>query len=169
MLEGFEKQFNLPALFVDRGDGGGAEIQQIGQQDDLALVFRIPSHDAAQQVWIVGLGLGAGEADELVGADIAVLRNLTFLDHFKGGVILQAGDKENPGHAPAAEQGVVDIAAIDGHNRAGIQPEEIGQFDIATFGFGEQDVGGQVIVMIQHDVGFDAAFGTAELGPGEHR
>jgi hypothetical protein len=86
---------------------------------------------------------GRPAADELVGADVAVLRDLTFLDHFKGGVILQAGDKENPGHAPATEQGVVDIAAIHGHNRAGVQPEGIGQFDIAPFGFGEQHVGGR--------------------------
>jgi hypothetical protein len=76
----------LPALFVDRGDGGGAELQQFGQQDDLALVFGIPRHDAAQQVRIVGLGFDTGEADELVGADLAVLRDLACLGHFKGGV-----------------------------------------------------------------------------------
>src|ERR1035438_5407820 len=40
--------------------------------------------------------------------------------YLKGGVILEAGDKEDPGHAPAGEKGVVDIAAIHGHNRAGI-------------------------------------------------
>src|ERR1035437_1600781 len=51
--------------------------------------------------------------------DVAVLRDLAFLDHLKGGVLLQAGDKENAGHAPAAEQGVVDIGTIHGHNRAG--------------------------------------------------
>src|ERR1035438_10129609 len=98
LLEGFEKQLDFPALFVDRSDGGGSELQQIGQQDDLALVFGIPSDDAAQQVRIVGLGLDTGEEDELVGADVAVLRDLAFLDHLKGGVLLQAGDKENAGH-----------------------------------------------------------------------
>jgi hypothetical protein len=159
----------LPALFVDRGDGGGAELHQIGQQDDLALVFGIPSDDASQQVRIVGLGLGTGEADELVGADVPVLRDHAFLDHLKGGVVLQAGDKENPAHTPAAEQGVVDIAAVDGHNRAGIQPEGIGQLNVAPFGFGEQHVGRQVVVVVQQDVGLNAAFGTAELGPRKHR
>jgi hypothetical protein len=33
---------------------------------------------------MIGLGFGTGEADELVGADVAVLRDLTFLDHLKG-------------------------------------------------------------------------------------
>jgi len=105
----------------------------------------------------------------LVGADVAVLRDLAFLDHLKGGVLFQAGDKENAGQAPAAEQGVVDIAAIDGHNRAGVQHEGIGQFDVAPFGFGEQHVSGQVVVMVQQDVSLDAAFGTAELGPWKQR
>src|ERR1019366_7310757 len=115
-----EKQLDFPALFIDRRDRGGTELQQIGQQDDLTLVFGIPNHDATQQVRVVGLGFDTGEADELVGADVAVLRDLAFLDHLKGGVILQAGDKEDPAHAPAGEKGVVDIAAINGHNRAGI-------------------------------------------------
>src|ERR1039458_3800767 len=50
-----------------------------------------------------------------------------------------------------------------------VQPEGIGQFDVAPFGFGEQHVGRKVVVMVQQDVGFDAAFGTPELGPREHR
>jgi hypothetical protein len=104
---------DIPALFGDRGDRGGAELQQLGQQDDLAFVFGIPDHDAPQQVRIVGLGLSAGEADELVGTDVAALRDLTFLAYREGGVILQSGDKEDSGHGPAAEQSVVDIAAIN--------------------------------------------------------
>jgi hypothetical protein len=47
------------------------------------------------------------------------------------------------------------------------QAEGIGQFDIAAFGFGKQHVGGEIIVMVEQDVSFDAAFGAAELGPGE--
>ena len=90
-------------------------------------------------------------------------------DHLESGVLLQAGNKENAGQAPAGKQGVVDIAAIDGHNRARIQPEGIGQFDITPFGFGQKHVGGQVVVMVQQDVSLDAAFGTAELGSWKQR
>jgi hypothetical protein len=62
-----EEQFDFPALLVDGGDGGGAEFQQIGEQDDLALVVSVPDDDAAQPFRVVGLGSGAGEADELIG------------------------------------------------------------------------------------------------------
>jgi len=143
------------------------ERQQVGEQYDLAFVFGIPDRDATQQAGAIGLGFGAGKADELVGKDVAILRDLAFLGDLKSGALFQTGDEEDLGHAPATEQGVIDVGAIHGHNRAGVQDEGIGQSDVAAPGFGEQYVGGQVIVMVQQDVSFDAAFGTAELGPGK--
>jgi hypothetical protein len=38
--------------------GGGAEFQQIGEQDNLALVVGIPDGDTAQQLRVAGLGWG---------------------------------------------------------------------------------------------------------------
>ena len=58
--------------------------------------FGVPDHDAAQQFRVVGLGAGAGQADELVGANISIGRDLAFLDHFESGILLQAGDEEDP-------------------------------------------------------------------------
>jgi hypothetical protein len=101
----------------------------------------------------------------LIRANVAVERELAFLDHLESGIVLQPGNEEDPGHAPAGEHGVVDIATIDGHNRTGVQTEGIGQLHVAPLGFGEQHVGGQVVVMIQQDVGFDASLGAAEFGP----
>jgi hypothetical protein len=111
--------------------------------------------------------LEAGELDDLVGADVAILRDLECRLDGEDGIVFHAGDEEDSGQGPAAEQSVVGITAIHGHDGAGIQTEGIGQFDIAAFGFGEQHVGGQVVVMVEQDVSFDAAFGAAELGPGE--
>src|SRR5262245_21209614 len=169
LFQRLEKQFDLPALFVDGGDGGGAEIKQIGEQYDLPLVIRIPNYQPAQRSGAVGLRLGAGELDDLVGADIAVLRNLELGLDGKDGIVLQAGDEEYARKGPAAEQGVVGITAIHGHDGTGVQAERIGQFDVAAFGFGEQHVGGQVVVVIEQDVRFDATLGTAEPCPRKHR
>ena len=97
------EQLYLPAFLVDRSDGGGAELHQIGQQDDLALVLAIPSHNATQQIGIVGLGFGTGETDELVGADVAVLRDLAFLEHLEGGVLLRLHRTRSAQYAFATE------------------------------------------------------------------
>jgi hypothetical protein len=69
----------------------------------------------------------------LIGEDVAVRRELAFLDRLEGGVVLQTGDEEDPGHTPAGEQGVVDIAAVDSHNRASVQAERIGHLHVAPF------------------------------------
>ena len=84
-------------------------------------------------------------------------------------IFLQAGDKVNLRQCSTGEQCVVDIAAIDRHDRAGVQSEGIGHLDVTAFGFGDQHVARQVIVVVQQDVGLDAAFGSAKLGPREHR
>jgi hypothetical protein len=106
--------------------------------------------------------------DDLVGAVVAILRDREFGLDGKGGVVFQAGNEEDAGQGPAAEQGVVGIAAIHGHDGTGIEGEGIGQFDIAPLGFREQHVSWQVIVMVEQDMSFDATLGAAEVRPREH-
>ncbi len=57
LLQGFEEQLDLPAFLVDGSDGGGAERQQVGEQNDFPLVVGIPNHHAPQQAGTVGLRL----------------------------------------------------------------------------------------------------------------
>ena len=71
LFEGLEEELDLPAIFVDGGDSGGAEIKQIGEQHDFPFVIRIPHDKAAQRSWAVALSLGARELDDLIGADTA--------------------------------------------------------------------------------------------------
>jgi hypothetical protein len=49
LFEGLEKQLDLPAAFVDLGDGGGGEMTMIGEKDQGALVLLIPDLDAARE------------------------------------------------------------------------------------------------------------------------
>jgi hypothetical protein len=127
----------LPALFVDGGNRGGAEIQQVGEQDDFPLVVGIPNYDAAQRAGTVGQGLNAGEANDLVSTNITILRGREFRFDGKGGIVFETRNEENPGDGPAAEKSVIGVAAIHSNDRARVQREGIGQLDITTFGFGE--------------------------------
>src|SRR2546426_3941021 len=72
------------------------------------------------------LGLGTREPDQLVRPDVAVLRNRTLLNHVVGGILLQAGDKVDFLDGPFAEQPVVVIPAIHGHDGAGVEREGVG-------------------------------------------
>src|SRR5450755_149261 len=71
LFEGFEKQFDFPAVLVDGGDGGGPEVQEIGQEDDLALVVRIPNHHTPHGMGAVVDRLGASKEDDFIGQDVA--------------------------------------------------------------------------------------------------
>jgi hypothetical protein len=39
LLESFEKDLYLPAVFVDGGNGAGSEVEMVGQQDDSCWFF----------------------------------------------------------------------------------------------------------------------------------
>ena len=73
LLERLEKQLDLPAVLIDGGNGRGAKRDQVGQQHDLPLVHRIPDHYTPQQARAIFLGLDAGEADQLVRPNVAIL------------------------------------------------------------------------------------------------
>src|SRR5262249_9151962 len=129
LLQRLEKQLDLPPLFVDGGNGSRAELEQVGEQDDLALVLRIPDDNPAQGSGAIELRLDAGELNDLVGADVAIRRDLEFRLDGEDGIVLHAGDKEYVGQSPAGEQSVVGVAAVHGHDGAAIEREGIGQFD----------------------------------------
>ena len=79
LFQRLEEQLDLPTLLVDGGDRGRAEIEQVGEQDDLSLVIRVPNDHPAQRAGTIGQRLGAGELDDLVGEDIAIRRDFEFL------------------------------------------------------------------------------------------
>src|SRR5277367_6018547 len=169
LFQRLEKQFYLPALFVDGGDRGGAEIEQVGEQNNLSLVIRIPNDDAAQWAGTIGLRLEARELNDLVSADAAIRRDVEFSLDCEDGILLHACDEEDTGQRPAAEQSIVGVAAIHSHDATGVQSERVRQFDVATLGLGEEHVSRQVVIVIEQDVSFDAALGAAELRPRKHR
>jgi len=107
LLEGLEEQFDLPAIAVDGGDGGGAEVEVVGQQHQLAVVGLVPDDDAPERVGALLARLGPGQADVFVGADGAVGRQRLVVDDPIVGVALEAGDEEDAGRGPVAEQLVV--------------------------------------------------------------
>ena len=48
LFEGFEKDFDLPAFFVDAGDGAGGEVHVVGHQNQ-RIVSLNADRDAAKQ------------------------------------------------------------------------------------------------------------------------
>jgi len=164
-----KEQLDLPAVFVDGRDGGGAELHQVGQQLDLPLAGRIPHRHAPKRKRAVSSGFVSGELNQLVGQNTAVLRNGCFFQDLLCGVVLEPGDEVNLPFRPPAKQPIVVVTAIHGHEGAGMEGKRkrFRQLHIATARFGDQDVAGHVIVVIEQNMSLHAPFRSAELRPGE--
>jgi len=165
LLEGFEEEFDLPAGTIDFGQRCSAKVQMVGQQDDRALVFFVPHHDASQGMRAFGWGVDAGKPDDFVGQDVAVLRDRPPLDDLVDGVFFHAGDEEDSLGNPRGKLLVMVVGAVHDDDGARGQAQQMQNFRIVSFGFRNQNEGGHVVVVVQEDMGFDAALGAPELRP----
>ena len=116
LFDGFEKQFNLPALAVDFGNRFGSQVETVGDQFHFLLLIFQPDHYPT-----VGPGdptsrLKQIELPYLVGSDDAVSRYWTLLHGIKIGVLLQPADKSHSLGGPAFIELVIRVAAIDHHD-----------------------------------------------------
>src|SRR4029077_12313599 len=64
LFEGFEKDFDLPAFFVNSGDGAGGDVHVVGNQNQRIISFNA-YRDAAKQTRIPAT-VAAGVADDLI-------------------------------------------------------------------------------------------------------
>jgi len=165
LLDGLEEHLDFPAVLVDRGDGGGTELQVVGQEDQRPLVGRIPNHHPPERGRASLLGFHAGQTDDVIGQDVAVPGQVSFHDHFVQGVVFHACDEEDAGRCPGAKEGVVVVCLVKSDNGAPGEVEQVSRGSVMLPGFGDMDVSRHVVVMVQEDMHLDAAFGAPEIGP----
>jgi len=66
LFEGLEKHLDLPSVFINGGDGGGAKTQVIGQKNDFAVIHFVPHHHAPEKMGAFDVGLRTGQPNDLV-------------------------------------------------------------------------------------------------------
>jgi hypothetical protein len=96
LLESFEKDLYLPAVFVDGGDGAGSKVEMVSQQDDLLLVFLIPDDNPAEEMWAALFCSGAGQFDKLICEDSRVLRRSSLFNNLLDSILFLAVTKNTP-------------------------------------------------------------------------
>src|SRR6202035_1994201 len=69
LLDPFEEQFDLPAAFVERGDGGRRQPELIGEEYQLLSRFGVPEADAPQVFGVMLGGVVAVQRDGLIAND----------------------------------------------------------------------------------------------------
>ena len=66
LFEGLEEHLDLPSIFINGADSGGAEDQVIGQKNDVAVIHLVPHHHAPEKMGAFDVGLGTAQPNDLV-------------------------------------------------------------------------------------------------------
>lgn len=138
----------------------------IGQQHDL-LAGGVADDNTAQEVGAALLGIRGREGDELVGDDFLAGRaDQRLLDSING-IVLQPGDKEDVLFGPGVKERIVAIPAIHHHDAAFRERELPGDRHIGDFPIGNDGEGGQIAVIVEHEMDLGRTFALLIMCPGK--
>ena len=163
LLDEAEKDFDLPAFFIDIGDGLGRQLEVVGEEDIAPASGGVPVGNAPQ-----GDGTFLGlKPDGLIGEQALLFVDFPALQHLVAGIALLAGDEEDFLGGELGIAVVVGVAHILHHDGAFGQAQTAGSVDFVLPSLRDGHKGGQIAVVVQEGMEFDAALGAAEASPGK--
>ena len=113
------------------------------------------------------MGLGPGEADDLVGEDAPALRQGAVLYDFISSVAFESRNEEDTGFSPLKEEFKVTVAPIHSDNAASGKREMVCGGDIGSLTISYHGKVRQIAVVIQQQVELNGTFGLTEVSPGK--
>ena len=102
------------------GNGGGAEIEMIGEKNNGFLQVGAPDLDAAQGKGTFLLPLNAGQRNQLITTNVSVLRDGVFFDELQLEILTKASHKEHALRDPFGPEFVVDVGAVHRNDGAAL-------------------------------------------------
>lgn len=94
MLDAFEEQFDLPAGFVDIGNGLGGKVEVIGQKRIVLTGIRVAEADPAQRNR-ARFCFSAGDENGLITGQAFGFNDFAAFNNTVRGITLLPGNKEN--------------------------------------------------------------------------
>lgn len=166
LFDPLEKEFNLPAVFIQQGNGLGAHGKVVGQENQKAFVFRIKNPNAAKWSGIFLLHIEVDEGDSLIADDVARY-GIRFMARMSQ-VISGPNYKKGPGLIDFKKPLKIHIAAIHQIDRTRLPCDVIQPVNFMRFSVGNMDLHGDRAFQIQLRVQLDRRFVLAESRPGKH-
>src|SRR5271163_4725448 len=164
-----EKQFDLPAAFVECADCGGRNSKIVGQEDERLRGLAIVEADAPQMVGVMLAGIVTVERDGLIADDadctVARCRIHPMGVHVRFG----PGDEEGAELMEPVQTGEIDITAIHNVDGAWFREQKVKRVDVMQLAIRDVDEARDAAAQIQERVHLHRGFGRAEMGPGEDR
>jgi len=163
LFDPLEKEFDLPAVFIQQSNGLGAQGKVVSQENQKAFVFRIVNSNSAQWSGIILLRIEVGEGDALIADDVA-----RYGIRFKAGmsqVIFGPNHKKGAGLIDFEKPLKIHIATIHQIDRTRLPSDLIQPVDFMRFSIGNMDLHGDRALQIQLGVQLDRRFGFAKPRP----
>ena len=169
LLDPFEKQFDLPATLVQRGDGQRGQRHIVGQEHQRLAGFRVFETDAPQLFRIAFRGVKTVQRDELV-ADYS--RTSIYLHRVHPVSVhtpLGTGYEERAPLVEYEQSGEVEVAPIHHIECAGFDKQDIQHVDIAHLSVRDVDERWNVAAQVQQCMHLDRRFRRTKRCPWKKR
>ena len=114
--------------------------------------FRVISLNPPERIRTFLPGAIAGKLDQFVRTDISILRDFSFPNDLKEGVVFHFGHKIDALRNPLGKETVVIVSPIIDHDGARRKGHLPGDLDVRHLAFRNPSKGGKVAVMIQKEV-----------------
>jgi len=169
LLDPFEKQFDLPALFVQRGDSQRGQRSIVGQKHQRLADFRIFETDAPQLLRIAFRGVETVQRDELVANDSRASIDFHRIHPVRVHASLRTSHEERAHLVECGQPGEVEAAPIHHIERPRFDGQGIQHVDIAHLAVGDVDERRNVAAQVQQSMHFDRRFGRTKRCPWKKR
>ena len=168
LFEFLEEGFDAPAAAIQVGDGLGAPLQVVRQENHFAelAVHLDEGRDAAEFDGIM-FGGGTGQGDQVVAQNIAARSVLKFADDAALQVILGAGYPEYAALRQVRQMGEIHIRLVEDDDFTRLNMgAKLARSDAVMLGGGVHDgAAGQEGLEIEPDMAFGSSLAAAVFGP----
>jgi len=164
-----EKQFDLPAKFVEHGDGQRRKKKIIRQKSEITVVLPVVVADPAELVGVILAGLNSGENDRLVAGQVHGFIDGSRIDATGLEVRLGADDKKGPAQMKGKKPREVEVAPVENIEATGLGNEIVQNPHVVRFSIRHLDKRRDRTPQIEKGMELDGAFAFAEKGPGKKR
>jgi len=163
-----EEQLDLPALGVERGDGGGGKLEMVGQKNKRAVVGRVVKFDPAQFGGIIAARGSTRRAHRLVAAHAGGEVDGTGIKPGEFQSLFGPSDKERSGLSDAVETGKIEVASIHDVESTRLENEIVEPVHLVNVSGRDVNHAGNRSAQIEQGVDLDRRLGRAKARPRKH-
>ena len=165
LLDPFEEEFDLPAVFVQGCDGGSRQAGVVGQKDERLACGGLVEPDASHVFGIILDGVEALEHHALIGNHSSASIGWGRVDASGPKVFFCSGDKKGSGLMKAIKPLEIHVASVHHVEGAGLEDEHVEHLGVVGLAVGEVDKRWDCAPKVQKGVDLHRRLGRAKQGP----